>query len=67
MRATNGRQRPSSGVPYTRIFAAFMLATLISTLFALPAQAAANQIDFNVIGSAPKVLPNGDVLVHRRL
>ena len=28
-------------MPYTRIFAAFMLATLISTLFALPAQAAA--------------------------
>jgi fimbrial isopeptide formation D2 family protein/uncharacterized repeat protein (TIGR01451 family) len=27
-------------LPYTRIFAAFMLATLISTLFALPAQAA---------------------------
>jgi len=27
-------------VPYTRIFAAFMLATLISTLFTLPAQAA---------------------------
>ena len=46
-------------MPYTRIFAAFMLATLISTLFALPAQAAANQIDFNVNGSAPKVLPNG--------
>jgi uncharacterized repeat protein (TIGR01451 family) len=36
----NGRQRPSSGVPYARIFAAFMLATLISTLFALPAYAA---------------------------
>jgi len=39
LRATNGRHKPSNGAPYTRIMAAFMLATLISTLFALPAQA----------------------------
>ena len=31
-------------MPYTRIFAAFMLATLISTLFALPAFAAAGDL-----------------------
>ena len=40
MRATNGRHSPSNGLPYTRILAAFMLATLISTIFALPAFAA---------------------------
>ncbi len=41
MRATIGRQtKPSNGLPYTRIMAAFMLATLISALFALPAYAA---------------------------
>ena len=46
-------------MPYTRIFAAFMLATLISTLFALPAQAAANDIERHAASSVPKVLPNG--------
>ena len=56
MRATN---RPSNGLPYTRILAAFMLATLISTIFALPASAAAGEIDFVIDASAPKVLPNG--------
>ena len=40
MRATNGRHSTSNGLPYTRLLAAFMLATLISTLFALPALAA---------------------------
>ncbi|MGZ6543909.1 MAG: hypothetical protein ACXVEI_01190 [Actinomycetota bacterium] len=39
-------------MPYTRIFAAFMLATLISTLFALPAQAAPNELDVVVAGPA---------------
>ena len=40
MRATNGRHSTSNGLPYTRLLAAFMLATLISTIFALPALAA---------------------------
>jgi uncharacterized repeat protein (TIGR01451 family) len=59
LRATNGRQRPSSGVPYTRIMAAFMLATLISTLFALPANAAAGDLTFTNVSTPLKVLPNG--------
>ena len=44
MRATNGRHRTSNGLPYTRLLAAFMLATLISTIFALPAFAAARAV-----------------------
>ncbi len=55
MRATNGRQRPSSGVPYTRIFAAFMLATLISTIFALPALAASRRPSRHHEHPCPKV------------
>ncbi len=56
MRATIGRHnKPSNGLPYTRIMAAFMLATLISTLFALPASA--NPGVITNLGSAPKVLP----------
>ena len=54
MRATNGRHSPSNGLPYTRLLAAFMLATLISTIFALPAIAAPGVIDVGVaISSAP--------------
>jgi uncharacterized repeat protein (TIGR01451 family) len=41
-------------VPYTRIMAAFMLATLISTLFALPAQAAVTAItNVSSVGAGP--------------
>ncbi len=58
-RVTHGRHRPTSGMPLGRIMAGMMLASLISTLFALPAFAAANQIDFNVTSSVPKVLPSG--------
>jgi uncharacterized repeat protein (TIGR01451 family) len=36
-----------------------MLATLISTLFALPANAAANELDVTTSSSAPRVLPAG--------
>ena len=59
MRATIGRHKPSNGLPYTRIMAAFMLATLISTLFALPAYAAAGDLSVTTTSSVPKVLPNG--------
>ncbi len=45
---------PSNGLPYTRILAAFMLATLISTIFAIPAQAAVT----GITNTGPaKVLP----------
>jgi uncharacterized repeat protein (TIGR01451 family) len=57
LRATIGRHKPSNGLPYTRIMAAFMLATLISALFALPAYADAPTI--TNVGSAPAVLPGG--------
>ena len=42
-------------MPYTRIIAAFMLATLISALFALPAQAAADDLDVSRRAPVPKV------------
>jgi len=58
LRATN---RPSNGLPYTRVLAAFMLATLISTIFALPAFAAANELTVTNVGSVAKVLPNGTI------
>jgi len=35
----NGRHRPASGFPYSRLMAATMLASLISALFTLPAMA----------------------------
>ena len=57
MRATNGRHSPSNGLPYTRVLAAFMLATLISTIFALPAIAAAGDLEVTVSGPAGPILP----------
>ena len=59
MRATNGlHDKSSNGLPYTRIMAAFILATLISALFALPAYAAAT-LDVTSSSSVLKILPSG--------
>jgi uncharacterized repeat protein (TIGR01451 family) len=46
-------------MPLTRIIAVSMLATLISTLFTLPAFAAANELDVTTSSSVPKLLPAG--------
>ena len=63
MRATNGRHSTSNGLPYTRLLAAFMLATLISTIFALPANAAASDVGVSVT-PAPGTAPSGTAVVY---
>ena len=50
-------------MPYTRIMAAFMLATLISTIFALPANATANDVGVSVT-PVPATAPSGTAVVY---
>ena len=63
MRATNGRHSTSNGLPYTRLLAAFMLATLISTIFALPALAC-GAVDVVTTPQSRRVLPQRDDFVY---
>ena len=58
MRTTDGRW-PSSGVPLTRIIAVSMLATLISTVFTLPANAGVLPDLSVAVTPAPATAPSG--------
>ena len=66
MRATNGRHRPSNGLPYTRVFAAFMLATLISTIFALPGKRRSRSTAITQRRVRPEGASGSRVLLHGR-